>query len=102
MPNKEHESHPTPRMTATCELAAWLCSASIPFALEAFSSNEDGTNNVSYGGVAPRPCIPPPVDAFLQHGEGRQDGVHPALGSNGSGSGNGAYGEEIGMIRMSD
>ncbi len=44
--------------------------------------------------------LPPPVDAFLPHGEGPQDGVHPALGGDGSGSGDGAYGEEIGMIRM--
>jgi hypothetical protein len=45
MPNKEHELHPTPQMTAMHELLAWLCSVSIPFALEASSSNKDGANN---------------------------------------------------------
>ena len=69
MPNTEHELHPILQIMATRELAAWLCSASILFGLEAFSSNEDGAKIVSDGGVAPWPCIPPPADAFLQHGE---------------------------------
>ncbi len=32
---------------ATCELAARLCSISIPYALEAFLSNKDSANNIS-------------------------------------------------------
>jgi hypothetical protein len=51
-------------------------------------------------GVAPQPHVPPPANAFLGHGEGPQDGVPPALGNDGDGGGDGAYGEEIGMIRI--
>jgi hypothetical protein len=52
--------------------------------------------------VAPQPYVPPPANAFLQHGEGPQDGVPPALGGNGDGVGNGVYSEEIKMIQMGD
>jgi hypothetical protein len=49
MPNKEGGSHPTPQMTATCDLAKRQCSTSIPYASKASSSNKEGANNVSDG-----------------------------------------------------
>ncbi len=162
--------HPTLQTVATRELAARLCSISIPYTLEASLSNKVGANNISDNpddglehhhatmtvegimqfltltkgnvlskcfcclgiaegggcvlvchcwrqpqpcgtpsaaspmlkGVAPQPHVPPPANAFLRRGEEPQDKVPPALGDYGDGGGDGAYGEEIGMIWMGD